>query len=560
MKKIVELLIGTEEFSSEELGVDIVSLVSTPAIGYKWMAFNAETFEDVVAKAQEFVMPRAGESEDEFISRCIPVVQAEGYEGDQAVAICYSYWEGDFEDCVDCKNEFDLEDACWPGWEAIGTKMKNGKRVPNCVPVENQAFSYTDYPESIKEAAQRGIKLNEAQGNKCGTLVGKQRAQQLAKGEPISAETIQRMYSYLSRAGEYYNPSDKEACGTISYLLWGGPDALDWSERKLKQIEKEKTQAAILQMAEELGESHDTKTTVYLNAEDFAEDNTTVGSVARAIGALDILGKRDASTEELKPVYKYQGPPAQRPFCRALMRTSESKVYTKDEIDQMNSLGVQRKMGHNGDMDTFTYAGGPNCRHFWRGFKMFKGSDGRTLLIQTGEETQPPATISGDPGHGWYDKASRSRAARRAAKTRARRGFSSLQFQTIDEEQRIVVAPAMVPNSLIARRDEAGNEYYVYFSKETIRDIAEKFFKKNYTNNTDINHDGDVTQENTLLESWIKEDEQYDKSNKYGFESTPIGTWFLSYKINDDETWNKIKAGELQGYSISGNFLEMAKN
>ena len=389
MKKIVELLIGTEEFSSEELGVDIVSLVSTPAIGYKWMAFNAETFEDVVAKAQEFVMPRAGESEDEFISRCIPVVQEEGYEGDQAVAICYSYWEGDFEDCVDCKNEFDLEDACWPGWEAIGTKMKNGKRVPNCVPVENQAFSYTDYPESIKEAAQRGIKLNEAQGNKCGTLVGKQRAQQLAKGEPISAETIQRMYSYLSRAGEYYNPSDKEACGTISYLLWGGPDALDWSERKLKQIEKEKTQAAILQMAEELGESHDTKTTVYLNAEDFAEDNTTVGGVARAIGALDILGKRGAN-DELKTVYKYQGPPAQRNFCRALMRTSETKVYTKPEIRQMNSINPGFGPGGSDSYNVFKWAGGAQCQHRWVEYKRTK-VDGRTLLIQTEFETEAPA-------------------------------------------------------------------------------------------------------------------------------------------------------------------------
>jgi hypothetical protein len=28
----------------------------------------------------------------------------------------------------------DLKDACWTGYVAVGTKMKNGKRVPNCVP------------------------------------------------------------------------------------------------------------------------------------------------------------------------------------------------------------------------------------------------------------------------------------------------------------------------------------------------------------------------------------------------------------------------------------------
>ena len=356
--------------------------------------------------------------------------------------------------------------------------------------------------------------------------------------------------------GGYYNPSDKEACGTISYLLWGGPDALDWSERKLEEIKREKIQASILKLAEELGESHDTKTTVYLNAEDFAEDNSTVAGVARAIGALDILGKR-ASDEEAKIVYKYQGPPAQRNFCRALMRTSESKVYTRDEIRRMNSINDGFGPGGSDTYDVFRYAGGANCRHFWREFKMFKGSDNRTLLIQTGEETQQPATMNRG---GYVSEESRMKSLRGWWAKLGGARFSKMDFQTIDEEQRIVVAPAMVPNSLIARRDEEGNEYYVYFSKETIRDIAEKFFKKNYTNNTDINHDGDVTQQNTLLESWIKDDEEYDKSNKYGFESTPIGTWFLSYKINDDETWNKIKAGELQGYSISGNFLEMAKN
>lgn len=103
----------------------------------------------------------------------------------------------------------------------------------------DMAESYSDYPEAVKENAARGIRLNEEVNNKCATQVGKVRAQQLAKGEPISLETIKRMYSYLSRAKEYYNPDDTKACGTISYLLWGGPEALGWSERKLNQIENE---------------------------------------------------------------------------------------------------------------------------------------------------------------------------------------------------------------------------------------------------------------------------------------------------------------------------------
>lgn len=99
--------------------------------------------------------------------------------------------------------------------------------------------SYSDYPSSVSNNAKRGLKLNEAVNNKCATQVGKVRAQQLAQGKPISKETIKRMFSYLSRAEAYYDEGDSKACGTISYLLWGGKSAKTWSESKLKQLENE---------------------------------------------------------------------------------------------------------------------------------------------------------------------------------------------------------------------------------------------------------------------------------------------------------------------------------
>ena len=104
---------------------------------------------------------------------------------------------------------------------------------------EEKLESYSDYPEAVRNNAKRGIKLNEAVGNKCATQVGKVRAQQLANGEPVSEKTIKRMYSYLSRAEVYYEQGDKESCGYISYLLWGGKSAKTWAESKLKQIEKD---------------------------------------------------------------------------------------------------------------------------------------------------------------------------------------------------------------------------------------------------------------------------------------------------------------------------------
>ena len=109
-------------------------------------------------------------------------------------------------------------------------RTKKGKRT--------ELESYSDYPNAVRNNAQRGIDLNEKVNNKCATQVGKVRAQQLAQGQPISLQTIKRMYSFLSRAEEYYDESDTKACGTISYLLWGGKAAKRWSESKLKELDQ----------------------------------------------------------------------------------------------------------------------------------------------------------------------------------------------------------------------------------------------------------------------------------------------------------------------------------
>jgi HK97 family phage prohead protease len=96
--------------------------------------------------------------------------------------------------------------------------------------------SFNDYPKAARENAKRGIELNKAVGNKCATAVGKLRASQISQGKNLTIEILKRTYSYLSRAGEYYDPSDTKACGTISYLLWGGKPMLSYCERKLKEL------------------------------------------------------------------------------------------------------------------------------------------------------------------------------------------------------------------------------------------------------------------------------------------------------------------------------------
>jgi hypothetical protein len=130
-------------------------------------------------------------------------------------------------------------------------------------------------------------------------------------------------------------------------------------------------------------------------------------------------------------------------------------------------------------------------------------------------------------------------------------------FSVVDEDKKIIVGAAMVPNKMIHRYDDLGNLYYVFFSKESIKKMADKFLKERRTDQTSIEHNGLILGSDKvyITESWVSEDEVYDKSSKYGF-SLPAGTWFVSMKVNDDRVWKLIKEKALTGYSVEGLFAE----
>jgi hypothetical protein len=241
--------------------------------------------------------------------------------------------------------------------------------------------SHSDYPESVKNNAKAVLKYVEENGwGSCGTDVGKQRANQLAKGEPISEDTIRRMYSYLSRHEKDLDSSKgyDDGCGKLMYDSWGGKTALSWAESKVNTFEKEK--------------------------------------------------------------------------------------------------------------------------------------------------------------------------------------MSKQKFAT-DEEKRTVIGPAMIAGQKIFRRDAKNNPYYVYFSADTIKQIAEKYMRNKYIDNNDLMHDGKAVSDVYVVESWIKETEE-DKSTAYGYESIPVGSWFIRMKVaktpQGDKVWEQIKQGKLNGFSVSGYFEEVA--
>ncbi len=132
---------------------------------------------------------------------------------------------------------------------------------------------------------------------------------------------------------------------------------------------------------------------------------------------------------------------------------------------------------------------------------------------------------------------------------------NNLTFAKVDEEKRELISPALIPNKQILRYD-ANSEYYVYFSKNTVKFAAYSYLKHNNHHKATEQHNDRVSGVLTV-ESWIKEGEQ-DKSNMYGYD-LPVGTWFVKMKIENDEIWNRIKSGELKGLSIEGYFVDKAE-
>jgi len=150
-----------------------------------------------VIENQFIVEPKDNESEDEFINRCIAVEVGNGYDQEQAAAMCYSKWD---------KQKF--------------------------------AETYNDYPKKASENAQAALNYAEKNGwGSCGTDVGKQRANQLAKGENISRETIARMAAF-ERHRQNSQKELGDGCGRLMWLAWGGDEGIEWAQRKLKQIDQ----------------------------------------------------------------------------------------------------------------------------------------------------------------------------------------------------------------------------------------------------------------------------------------------------------------------------------
>lgn len=137
-----------------------------------------------------------------------------------------------------------------------------------------------------------------------------------------------------------------------------------------------------------------------------------------------------------------------------------------------------------------------------------------------------------------------------------------LRFSVEDEEQRMVLGAVMIPEKLIYRRDENGFEYFIKYSKETIHQMAEKYFAKLNVNNVDTNHNFELVEGVTLVQAFFK---NIDKGiNPVGFEDLPDDTLFFQYHITNNDIWEGVKDGTWNGFSLAGTFdikpVELRKN
>jgi hypothetical protein len=132
---------------------------------------------------------------------------------------------------------------------------------------------------------------------------------------------------------------------------------------------------------------------------------------------------------------------------------------------------------------------------------------------------------------------------------------SNLTLAKVDEEKRMLISPALIPNKNIIRYDaNTDSEYYVWFSKETVRKASELYLKHNNHHKATYEHQERVSGVLTV-ESWIIEDPKMDKANLYGFQLKK-GTWMVKMKIDNEELWQDIKSKKIKGLSIEGYFTD----
>jgi hypothetical protein len=131
-----------------------------------------------------------------------------------------------------------------------------------------------------------------------------------------------------------------------------------------------------------------------------------------------------------------------------------------------------------------------------------------------------------------------------------------IEFKSIDDEKRIIIGLALVPDKLIYRKN-GDYEYNIKFSKETVKKAGQLYLKKLNNNNATLEHKTEVDGV-SVVESWIVENPKMDKSAIYNLNAIE-GSWAVIMSIENDKVWQEIKDGTYLGISVEGYFSDEQK-
>ena len=137
-----------------------------------------------------------------------------------------------------------------------------------------------------------------------------------------------------------------------------------------------------------------------------------------------------------------------------------------------------------------------------------------------------------------------------------------IRLADVDKEQRIVMGLVLQPDQLIYR-NQGGQEFNIYFSAETIKELSQNFLQSGFQLNSKLEHNESI-EGVSFVESWLVENPKVDKSYNFGFEY-PKGSWIATMKVDNDEIWNNyVKTGKVNGFSVDAMVdlqeIEMSNN
>ena len=565
-------------------GVDAIAFVENPAIEIDFLAFNKEEFETfndypkkAIANAKRGIelnkengnkcATQVGKVRAQQLAngenlsldtirrmRAFLIRQKDNYElalkrKDYSACgyISYLLWGGaealpwsekklrQAGEELSVENEvLNLDDACQPGYKAIGLKTKNGRKVPNCVPETNLS--------AVEEQILEGVLFEKTLMEKVGEIDGMpyyKTAEEARAQSPKYGCSLDSWHEHKVDGKTYYMP-----CGSHDEMF-----SADDYITELEDNIKDAVLDALINVGideEDLGtEGYDLEKAVRLDA-DFNFD-TFVASVSQIKGASKENQPSVDDYGQWKVLYRYtryDGSESvgnnSRTFCQNVIKAG--KWFRKEDINKLTIQGANEGFGLQGQRfyDIFTYKGGKNCQHFWQAFiipRKDKASDRKrpsAILDRRADAT----SLNNDTLTNLIES--------------GRLAFSQ---DTLDEQQ-LVATPIMVPNKLIPRMDENGDKYYVYFTEETIKKIAYAFAKAKNADKINYEHDMESMVDDVYVaEQWLIDEPKNDKSNMFGYD-LPKGTWFGLFKIDNEDFWiDYIKSGKVKGVSVEGYFV-----